>query len=143
MNQTLHTFQLNVVSAEGEVFSGEVVTISVTGNMGVLGIMRGHAPLLTTLRPGPVCITRANNAQEIFYVSGGVLEVQPYLVTILSDTAARASELDETAALSAKENAEKMFSGQHTALDMKHATTQLAEAIAQIRTIQYLRRLKK
>jgi F-type H+-transporting ATPase subunit epsilon len=137
---TLPTLQLDVVSAEKQIFSGEVTMLFVTGDMGELGIAPGHSQLLTTLRPGFVRAILANNDEEVFYISGGMLEVQPYITSVLADTAMRADDLDETAALSAKEQAEKILAGKSSTMDIAKATAELAEIAAQIRTIQ---RLKK
>lgn len=134
------TLHLDIVSAERQIFSGEVEMVYVTGEMGELGIAPGHSQLLTTLRPGYVRAVLPNQKEEVFYVSGGMLEVQPYVVTVLSDTAQRAEHLDEAAALAAKEQAESALAGKVAQMDMAKATAELAEAVAQIRTIE---RLKK
>lgn len=134
------TLRLDIVSAEKEIFSGEAVMIFVTGEMGELGIAPGHSQLLTTLRPGHVRAVLPNQEEEVFYISGGLLEVQPYVVSVLADTAMRASDIDEASALAAKEQAEKALAGKLSSMDFAKATAELAEITAQIRAIQ---RLKK
>jgi F-type H+-transporting ATPase subunit epsilon len=134
------TLRLNIVSAEREIFSGPVEMVFVTGEMGELGIAPGHSQLLTKLRPGHVRAQLSNQDEEVFYISGGMLEVQPYIVTVLADTAMRASDIDEAAAIAAKENAEKALAGKVSAIDLARATAELAEISAQINAIQ---RLKK
>lgn len=138
MNQA--TLRLDIVSAEKEIFSGEVEMVFATGELGELGIAPGHTQLLTTLRPGELRALLANKEEMVFFIDGGLLEVQPYVVTVLANTAIRAENLDEVAATEAKERAEKILSGKIAAIDFAKATTQLSEAIAQIRAIQ---RLKK
>lgn len=101
--------QIEIVSAEKAIFLGEATHIVITGSLGELGIYPGHTQLLTGLKPGPVRIVRLNGEDEILYISGGILEVQPQLVSILADTAIRASDLDEMAALEAKEHAERIL----------------------------------
>lgn len=134
------TLRLDIVSAERKIFSGEAEMVFVTGEMGELGIAPGHSQLLTTLRPGEVRAILPNKEEEIFYISSGMLEVQPYIVSILADTAMRADDIDEAAALLAKEQAEKALAGKMSAIDLAKATSELAEISAQIRAIQ---RLKK
>jgi len=134
------TLRLDIVSAEKEIFSGEAEMVFVTGALGELGIAPGHAPLLTSLKPGNIRAILPNKEEEIFYVSSGMLEVQPFIVTVLADTVVRAHDIDEKAALEAKERAEKMLTEKISQIDFAKATAELAEAIAQIRAIQ---RLKK
>ena len=134
------SLRLDIVSAEKQIFSGDVASVLVTGEEGELGIAPGHSQLLTILRPGYVRALMANQTEEVFYISGGMLEVQPYIVSVLADTAARADDLDEAAAQAAKEQAEKALAGKMAAMDFARATTELAEAIAQIRAIQRLRK---
>ncbi len=134
---------LEIVSAESMLFSGDVSRLEVTGAGGELGIHPGHTPLLTYIKPGNVLATFKDNKQEVFYVSGGLLEVQPNSVTLLADTAARASDLDEAAALSAKERAEQALADKQADLDYSKALGELAEALAQLRAIEKLRRFKK
>ncbi len=133
------TMQLDIVSAEAEIFSGEVAMVSVTGSMGELGIYPGHTALLTSLKPGQVKAALVDGSAEVFYISGGMLEVQPKIVTILADTAARAADLDEAAAIAAKERAEKILTDKKAEIQYGAALTELAEAMAQLRAIQMLR----
>lgn len=134
------TLRLEIVSAEKQIFSGEAVMVSVTGDMGELGIAPGHAQLLTTLRPGYVRAILPNKDEEVFYISGGMLEVQPYIASVLADTAMRADDIDEAAAILAKEQAEKALAGKKTAIDIARATVELAEITAQIRAIQHIKK---
>lgn len=136
----MKTLRLDIASAEKEIFSGEAEMIFTSGELGELGIAPGHTPLLTALRPGNVRAILPNKTEEIFYVSSGMLEVQPYIVTVLADTVLRAHDIDEAAALAAKERAEKMLEDQTAEIDIARATSELAEAVAQIRTLS---RLKK
>jgi len=134
------TVHLDVVSAETKIFSGLVETMQVTGSEGELGIYPGHAPLLTTLKPGMVRIVKQFGEEEVLYVAGGVLEVQPGSVTVLADTAIRAEDLDEQAALDAKKRAEEHMAEVGADFDYAEAAAELAEAIAQLRLIQKLRK---
>ncbi|MGO2415426.1 F0F1 ATP synthase subunit epsilon [Cobetia crustatorum] len=129
----------DIVSAEKGIFSGLVERLVAAGSEGDLGIMPGHAPLLTVLLPGPVRIQRQGGAEEIYYVSGGFLEVQPNLVSVLADTAVRADDLDEAAAQEAKDQALQAMNNQASELEYSRATAELAEAMAQLRTVQQLR----
>lgn len=133
------TVQLDVVSAETSIFSGLVEAIQVTGSEGELGIHPGHAPLLTTLLPGMVRLVQ-NGEEENIYINGGVLEIQPGNVTVLADTAIRAEDLDEQAALDAKKRAEEHIANPSADFDYAEAAVELAEAIAQLRLIQKLRK---
>lgn len=137
---TSDTIRLDIVSAEKQIFSGEVEMIFVTGEMGELGIAPGHSQLLTTLRPGYVRVILPSKQEEVFYISGGMIEIQPYIASVLADTAMRANDIDEAAAIAAKEQAEKALSGKATAIDIAKATVELAEAVAQIRAIQHLKK---
>lgn len=134
------TMHCDIVSAEREIFSGTVTMVSVTGSIGELGILPGHAPLLTGIRPGPVQLRLENGDEEVFFASGGFLEVQPGVVTILADTAARAEDLDEAAAVEAREAAERALSEQAADFDFSVAASQLADAMAQQRTLEELRK---
>ncbi|MEJ6473635.1 F0F1 ATP synthase subunit epsilon [Pseudoalteromonas piscicida] len=135
------TVHLDVVSAEQSLFSGEVATIQVTGSEGELGIHPGHAPLLTGLKPGMVRLVKADSSEEVIYVAGGTLEVQPQTVTVLADVAIRADELDEQAAEDAKREAEaQLASGTASELDYQRAALQLEEALAQLRLLRQLRK---
>ncbi len=133
------TMHCDIVSAEREIFSGTVTMVSVTGSIGELGILPGHAPLLTGIRPGPVQLRLESGEEEVFFASGGFLEVQPGVVTILADTAARAEDLDEAAAVEAREAAERALSEQAADFDFSVAASQLADAMAQQRTLEELR----
>jgi F-type H+-transporting ATPase subunit epsilon len=137
------TLKLDIVSAEKQIFSGEAEMVFVTGEMGELGIAPGHAQLLTTLRPGFVRAILPNKTEEVFYISSGMLEVQPYNASVLADTAMRADDIDEAAAISAKEQAEKALAGKMSSIDFAKATVELAEAIARIRAVQQVKKHAK
>ncbi|WP_133128039.1 F0F1 ATP synthase subunit epsilon [Legionella nagasakiensis] len=134
------TTHLDIVSAEQEIFSGIVEMVVATGELGELGIVPGHAPLLTLLKPGEVRITLPGGAEEIYYISGGMLEVQPFYVTVLADAVQRADSLDEAAALAAKTRAEEAIANKNTEIDYSVAAAELARAVAQIRAIQKVRK---
>lgn len=134
------TMQLDIVSAEKEVFSGVVQFVVATAMLGEVGIKPGHAPLLSVLKPGTIEITMANGDEDVFYVSGGMLEVQPYHTTILADTVQRADSLDEAAVLEAKRHAEQAFLNRESDVDYSVAAGELARAVAQIRAIQKIRK---
>jgi len=134
------TVHCDIVSAEKEIFSGLVEQLVAHGSLGDLGVQFGHAPLLTALKPGPIRVRRQGGEEEIYYVSGGYLEVQPNVVTILADTAVRADDMDEAAAEAARQQAAQVFTNQSSELDYSRAAAQLAEAAAQLRTIQQLRK---
>ncbi|MFT6904029.1 MAG: F-type H+-transporting ATPase subunit epsilon [Oleiphilaceae bacterium] len=129
----------DIVSAEQSIYSGLVELVVAAGTMGDLGITPGHAPLMTKLNPGPVRIIKQGGKEEVFYVSGGYLEAQPNIVTILADSAERADNLDEAAALEAQKEALREFANQTGEIDYSRAATILAEASARLRTIQQLR----
>ena len=137
------TLQCNIVSAEEEIFSGEAQMVVATGEMGELGITPRHAQLITRLRPGQVRVIREDDDEEFLYISGGILEVQPHLVTILADTAVRAHDLDEAAAIKAKEEAEKALHDKEADIDYAKAQAQLAEAVAQLAALERLRKSVK
>jgi F-type H+-transporting ATPase subunit epsilon len=134
------TTHLDIVSAEQEIFSGVVEMVIATGELGEVGIVPGHAPLLTVLKPGEVRVMLPGGEQEIYYVSGGMLEVQPFYVTVLADAVERADNLDEAAALAAKARAEEAIAQKGTELDYSKATAELAQAAAQIRAIRKIRK---
>ena len=140
MSMTMHC---DIVSAETEIFSGRVTMVVATGTLGELGIMPGHAPLLTGIKPGPVRLEFDNGEQEVFFASGGFLEVQPGVVTVLADTAMRADDLDEAAASEAKDQAERNLHDQQAEFDFSVAAAQLAEASARLRTVEELRRRRR
>ena len=137
------TMQCDIVSAEQAIFSGPVAMVSLRGTIGELGIMPGHAPLLTGIRPGTVQLRMENGDEEVFYASGGFIEVQPGIVTILADTASRAEDIDEAAATAAREAAERALSEQAADFDFSLAAAQLAEAMAQQRTLEELRKRRR
>lgn len=134
---------LDIVSAESQIFSGKVESVVATAELGEIGIIPGHAPLLTKLKPGEVRIAHPGGSQEIYYISGGMLEVQPHCVTILADVAERADKLDESAALAAKERAAAAMSNKSDNMDYALAAAELAKAVAQIRAIQKIRKYIK
>jgi F-type H+-transporting ATPase subunit epsilon len=134
------TTHLDIVSAEKEIFSGVVEMIVASGQLGEIGIIPGHAPLLTVLRPGEVRVTLPGGEQDVYYISGGMLEVQPYTVTVLADAAERAESLDEAVALEAKARAEAAMAHKDTEIDYSVAAAELARAVAQIRAIQKTRK---
>jgi F-type H+-transporting ATPase subunit epsilon len=137
------TTHLDIVSAEQEIFSGVVEMVVATGELGEIGIVPGHAPLLTVLKPGEIRVTLQGGSQEIYYVSGGMLEVQPYCVTVLADVVERAESLDEAAAIAAKARAEDLMANKNAEVDYALAATELARAVAQIRLIQKMRKQLK
>lgn len=134
------TLHLDIVSAEKEIFSGSAESVVATGLMGEVGIVPGHAPLLTQLKPGEVRITLPGGEQEIIYVSGGMLEVQPQHVTVLADEAERADSLDEAEALKAKERAEQALADRESDFNYTVAAAELARAAAQIAAIRKARK---
>ncbi len=135
------TIHVDVVSAEESLFSGIAEVVVVPGEMGELGIYPRHAPLLTRIKPGSVRLKIPNqSAEELIYVSGGMLEVQPSVVTILADTAIRGADLDEARALEAKRNAEEAIKNRASDLDYAQAQAELIEAVAQLRAIQQIRK---
>ena len=133
------TVHCDIVSAEENLFSGQVERVVASGILGDLGIEPGHAALITPLQPGPVRIVKQNGEEEIVYVSGGFLEVQPNSVTVLADTAVRAHDQDEAAALEAKKHAEQAMENQGGDFDYSRAMSQLAIAAGQLRAIQQIR----
>ncbi len=133
------TIRVDIVSAEGEIHSGDAKMVFAPASMGELGIAPRHAPLLTSLKPGEVRIQDIDNNEHFFYITGGMLEVQPHLVTVLADTALRGEQLDEAAALAAKQDAEKALEGISDETDILRAQQELAEANARYRAAQKLR----
>lgn len=134
------TVHCDIVSAEEEIFSGLIEFVSVTGSLGDLGVYPGHAPLLTELKPGPVELRKQGGEQDIFYVSGGFIEIQPNKVTVLADTALHAGDLNEAAAMDAQKHAEQAMADKQSEMEYGRAATQLAEAAAQLRTLQQIRK---
>lgn len=137
------TVHLDIVSAEKEIFSGLVELVVATGLMGEIGVVAGHSPLLTQLKPGEVRIKTESGAEDVFYVSGGMLEVQPHCVTILADEAERAETLDEAEALKAKERAEQALADRSADFNYTAAAAELARAAAQISAIRKARKQLK
>ena len=130
----------DIVSAEAEIFTGEATMIVATGEMGELGIAPRHAPLITRLKPGKVVVTTAGGEQLDFAISGGILEVQPQVVTVLADTAIRADEIDEAAVRAAKEEAERILANRGEAMEVAEAQQRLAEVSAQLQALERLRK---
>lgn len=133
------TIQVDIVSAEGEIYSGTASMVYAPARMGEVGIAPRHAPLLTALKPGEVRVEDTDGKEHFFYVTGGMLEIQPHLVTVLADTAMRGDQLDEAAALAAKQDAEKALEGISDQTDLARAQAELAEAEARYRAAQKLR----
>ena len=133
------TIHVDIVSAEAEIYSGQAEMVFAPALMGEVGIAPGHTPMLTRLKPGEVRLKLSDGSEEAFYVSGGMLEVQPRMVTVLSDTAVRAHDIDEAAALEAKQRAEQMLSDRSAQIDYAKALAEYAEAAAQLQAIQRLR----
>ncbi len=134
------TIQVEIVSAERAIYSGEAAMVYAPAIMGEVGIAPGHMALLTRMNPGEVRVELPSGEQQAFYVSGGILEVQPKVVTVLSDTAIRAHDLDEAAVLKAKQEAEETLKNRSGNVDMARAQAEFAELAAQLQTIQRLRR---
>lgn len=139
MSMTMH---VDIVSAEVEIFSDTITELYAPAEMGEVGIMPRHAPLLTKLKPGEVRVVDQHGEEQSFFVNGGILEVQPHVVTILSDTAMRAADIDEAAALEAKAKAEAAMADKKTDYDYARAKVELMEAVAQLETINKLRKRK-
>jgi F-type H+-transporting ATPase subunit epsilon len=135
-----HTIHVDIVSAEGQIFSGDASMVFAPGSQGELGIAPRHAPLLTTLKAGEVRVQIDGQEEQTFYVGGGFLEIQPNLVTVLADTAARARDLDEAAALAAKQRAEDAVRERSDKVEIAEAQAELARAMAQLRAIERLRK---
>lgn len=140
MAMTLH---VDIVSAEKQIFSGTAEMVSATGELGELGILPRHSQMLTRLRPGQVRVKLLHGEEQVFYVSGGLLEVQPHVVTVLADTAERATDLDEAAALEAKRRAEDTMRNKVDEISYARAQAELVEAMAQLQAIEKLRRMRK
>ncbi|KAB7765868.1 F0F1 ATP synthase subunit epsilon [Xanthomonas maliensis] len=139
----MSTIRCDIVSAEQEIFHGEATLVVATGELGELGIAPKHAPLITRLKPGKVVVTTASGEQLDFAISGGILEVQPQVVTVLVDTAVRAQDIDEAAVRKAKEEAERLLANRGDAVDVAQAQRQLAEATVQLQALERLRRTLK
>ena len=137
------TIRCDIVSAEEEIFHGEAQLVVATGEEGELGIAPRHAALITRLKPGQVRVLQENGEELFFYVSGGILEVQPNLVTVLADTAMRAKDIDENSARRAKEEAERILANRGEAMEVAEAQAQLAMATAQLEALERFRRMLK
>ena len=133
------TIHVDIVSVEGAIWSGEAKMVFAPARMGEIGIAPRHAPLITTLKPGAVRVEADGGEEKFFYVTGGVLEVQPHLVTVLADNALHAEQLDETAALAARERAREVLEGRHGYVDIEQAQAELVEAEARYRASQQLK----
>lgn len=133
------TIKVDIVSAEGEIHSGEAAMVFAPAKMGEVGIAPRHAPLLTTLKPGEVRVQSPEGDEVAFYITGGMLEVQPHCVTVLADTALRGDQLDEAAALAAQQEAEKALEGVSAETDIARAQAELEEARARYRAAQKLK----
>ncbi|MFA5685055.1 MAG: F0F1 ATP synthase subunit epsilon [Lysobacteraceae bacterium] len=136
----MSTIRCDIVSAEAEIFHGEAALVVATGEIGELGIAPRHAPLITRLKPGKVVVTQANGEKLDFAIGGGILEVQPQVVTILADTAIRADDIDEAKVRAAKEEAERVLAGRGEAMDVAEAQQKLAEVTAQLQALERLRK---
>ena len=134
------TIRCDIVSAEAEIFHGEATLVVATGEQGELGIAPRHAPLITRLKPGQLRVQLPNNEELFFYISGGILEVQPQVVSILADTAIRAENIDEEKAKAAKAEAERILAGRGEAIEIAEAQAKLAEAMAQLQALERLRK---
>ena len=137
------TIRCDIVSAEAEIFHGDVQMVVATGEMGELGIAPRHAPLITRLKPGYVRVTMVGGEQQEFYISGGILEVQPQVISVLADSAVRTTDLDEAKAKAAKDDAERILAGRGEAMEIAEAQTKLAEALAQLQALERLRKNMK
>jgi F-type H+-transporting ATPase subunit epsilon len=136
------TIHVDIVSAEQSIFSGSAEMVFAPALRGEVGIAPRHAPLLSPLKPGVVRVRLAGGGEESFYVSGGILEVQPHVVTVLSDTALRGEEIDEQSAAAAKQRAEQALKGEKTDLTYEEAHAQLAEALAQLEMVRQMKKLR-
>ncbi|MGN0861852.1 MAG: F0F1 ATP synthase subunit epsilon [Stenotrophomonas koreensis] len=136
----MSTIRCDIVSAEQEIYSGQATLVVATGELGELGIAPKHAPLITRLKPGKVVVTTESGQQLDFAISGGILEVQPQVVTVLADTAIRADDIDEAAVRKAKEEAERVLAGRGEAIELAEAQQKLAEITAQLQALERLRR---
>ena len=136
------SIHVDIVSAEGEIYSGEAKMVFVPASQGEIGIAPRHAPLLTLLKAGEVRVQQSDGTEQYFYVGGGALEIQPRKVTVLADTAARAQDLDEAAALEARKRAEEALAGNIDKIEQAEALAELASAAAQLRLLEKLRKIK-
>ncbi len=134
------TFQFDIVSAQDEIWSGQAARVFATGVAGELGIYPRHTPLITQLKPGPVRVVDEQGEEQFFFVGGGIIEVQPHIVTVLADTAMRGADLDAAAAQKAKEEAEREIADRTGEMEVAQAQAKLAEAIAQLQALERLRK---
>ena len=137
------TIRCDIVSAEAEIFHGTATLVVASGDEGELGIAPRHAPLITRLKPGQVRVIAENGDEQSFYVSGGIIEVQPQVVTILADTAIRAKDLDEAAVIRAKEEAERLLATRTDTVEVAQAQAELAQLVAQVQAIERLKKQMK
>lgn len=137
------TFHVDIVSAEAEIFSGTVEAVFAPAAEGEVGIMPRHTPLLTQLKPGEVRVVKQGGGEDFYFVSGGMLEVQPHTVTVLADTALRARDVDEAAALEAKKRAEQALRDKTGEVEYARAQAELAEAIERLRTVERVRKRQR
>jgi len=138
-----NTIHVDIVSAEGEIFSGPATRVFAPASQGEIGIAPRHAPLLTTLKPGEVRVQTPEGEEQFFYVGGGAIEVQPNIVTALADTALRAKDIDEAAALTAKQRAEDALKDRVSHIEIAEAQAELARAAAQLKALERLRKMRK
>ena len=134
------TIQCDIVSAHEEIFSGEATMLIASGIAGELGITPRHAPLITQLKAGPVRVLMEDGEEEFFFVSGGILEVQPHMITVLTDTATRGADIDEVAAKAAKAEAERQLADRTGEMEIAEAQAQLMQAAAQLAALEQLRK---
>ena len=139
----MSTIQVEIVSAEEQIWSGKGTMVFAPGIMGELGIAPRHTPLITQLKPGDVRVQTEDGKEEFFFISGGLLEIQPDIVTVLSDTAIRASDLDEAKAIEAKKRAEDAMKDQNSEMDYARAKAELAQIAAQLRSIEKIKNLRR
>jgi F-type H+-transporting ATPase subunit epsilon len=137
------TIHVDVVSAEGEIFSGEAAMVFAPAQLGEIGIAPRHAPLITTLKPGELRVQLPSGEEQHVYVSGGALEIQPHLVTVLADTAIRAKDLDQAAAMQAKQRAEEALANKTDSVEIAEAQAELSRIAAQLKMIDRLRKVKQ
>lgn len=134
------TIRCDIVSAHGEIYSGEVSMVFATGVAGELGVSPRHAPLITQLKPGPVRVLDAAGEEQFFFVGGGIIEVQPHVVTVMADTAMRGEDLDQAAAEAAKAEAERALADRTGEMEVAEAQAKLLEAVAQLQAMEQLRK---
>lgn len=137
------TIQCDIVSAHEEIWSGQAAKLFATGVSGELGIYPRHTPLITQLKPGPVRVVDEQGEEQFFFVGGGIIEIQPHIVTVLADTAVRADDLDEAAAQRAKDEAERELADRTDKMEVAEAQAKLAEAVAQLQALEHLRKKLK